>query len=91
MRISAVVIAGFLVCWSALEVVQTRHESRKLFVSLQGMEKQRDLLIDDWGRLQLEQATWGTHSRIEEVARDKLEMMLPESQNVKLLSKGIKP
>ncbi len=79
-------LIGMLVVWTALSVVGTRHENRKLFVQLQAMEAQRDLMNEDWGRFQLEQATWGTHSRIEEVAREKLEMELPVSENINLVN-----
>ncbi len=83
-----VIVLGVLVCWSAMQMVVARHESRHLFVALQKIEKQRDHLLDDWGRLQLEQATWGTHSRIEEVAREKLEMKLPINEHIELVSGG---
>jgi cell division protein FtsL len=86
MRFSFFLFLGALVVWSALSVVESRHESRKLFVELQRYEKQRDKMTEEWGRLQLEQATWGTYSRIEEVAREKLEMELPVTENIKLVN-----
>ena len=78
-------ISVFIV-WSALSVVEARHKSRKLFVELQAIEKQRDSMAEEWGRLQLEQATWGTYSRIEEVAREKLGMELPATENINLVN-----
>ncbi len=86
MRFSFFLFIGVMIVWSALSVVETRHESRKLFVELQLVEKQRDLMAVEWGRLQLEQATWGTYSRIEEVAREKLEMELPLTENINLVN-----
>ena len=86
MRFSFFLVIGLMVVWSALSVVETRHESRKLFVELQTIEKQRDFMAVEWGRLQLEQATWGTYSRIEEVAREKLEMELPLTENINLVN-----
>lgn len=62
---------------SALGVVFSTHESRKLFVELQGLQKVRDDLGAEWGRLQLEQSTWATHGRIEQIANNKLEMINP--------------
>jgi len=62
---------------SALGVVFSTHESRKLFVELQGLQKVRDDLSAEWGRLQLEQSTWATHGRIERIANNKLEMVNP--------------
>ncbi len=86
MKFSIFLFVGILIVWSALGVVESRHGSRKLFVELQSMEKQRDSMNENWGRLQLEQATWGTHSRIEEVAREKLEMELPITENINLVN-----
>jgi len=62
---------------SALGVVFSTNESRKLFVELQGLQKTRDELSADWGRLQLEQSTWATHGRIEQIANNKLDMVNP--------------
>ncbi len=62
---------------SALGVVQSKHESRKRFVELQRLYAQRDELNIEWGRLQLEQSTWATHGRIEQVAREQLRMAMP--------------
>jgi cell division protein FtsL len=63
-----------LVVMTALGVIYAKHENRKLYVQLRELQKQRDILDVDWGRLQLEQSTWATHSRIEEIARKKLGM-----------------
>ena len=72
---------------SALQVVVARHETRSLFVRLQGLERTRDKLNEEWGRLQLEQSTWATNDRIESVARTKLAMKMPEHSSVVLLAK----
>lgn len=86
MRFLIILSLAVLTVWSAISVVETRHESRKLFIALQTMEKERDLMNEDWGRLQLEQATWGIHSRIEQFAREKLEMELPVTEDIKLVN-----
>jgi cell division protein FtsL len=64
---------------SALGVVFSTHESRKLFVELQGLQKTRDESSAEWGRLQLEQSTWATHGRIERIANTKLDMVNPSA------------
>ncbi len=33
----------------------------------------------EWGQLQLEQSTWATHTRVEQIARDKLGMHAPRT------------
>ncbi len=70
---------------SALLVVDSRHQSRKIFVELQVLEKKRDAMHEEWGRLQLEQGTWATPSRIEEMASNKLEMISPQANTIKLV------
>lgn len=72
---------------SALQVVIARHETRRLFVDLQAMERTRDELKEEWGRLQLEQSTWAINDRIESVARSQLDMKMPEQSSVVLLAK----
>ena len=77
-------IAIFL---SALQVVIARHETRRLFVELQALERTRDELNEEWGRLQLEQSTWAINDRIEMFARTNLGMKMPEQNAVVLLAK----
>lgn len=62
---------------SALGVVMSRHEARKLFVEIQTLEQTRDDLNEEWTRLLLEQSTWATDMRIETIARNELGMRPP--------------
>lgn len=71
---------------SAIAVVVTRHESRTLFVELQALERERDRMNEEWGQLQLEQATWGTHARVEEIAHNKLQMVPPQPKSTVMVS-----
>jgi cell division protein FtsL len=72
---------------SAVEVVIARHETRKLFIEIQALEKDRDQLNEEWGRLQLEQSTWATDDRIESFARTRLGMKTPDEKSMVLLAK----
>lgn len=72
---------------SALQVVIARHDTRRLFVELQELERKNDQLNEEWGRLQLEQSTWAINDRIESFARTKLDMKMPEHSSVVLLAK----
>ena len=65
------------VVMSAMAVVYAKHQSRKLFVEVQGLEAERDEMNIEWGQLQLEQSTWATHGRVEELAREQLKMTTP--------------
>ncbi len=67
---------------SAISVVYVKHYNRKLFVELQQLEKQRDNMAVEWGQLQLEQATWATHIKIEPIAREMLDMITPDNNDV---------
>ena len=71
-----------LVLASAILLVYSKHQSRKVFVELQQLKRQVDGLNTEWSQLQLEQSAWSGHGRIEEVARKKLAMILPESDQV---------
>ena len=75
-------LLAILVFVSALGVVYSKHESRKLFVELDGLKKQRDEMNVEWGRLQLEQSTLATHSRIENTASKRLNMITPEYEKI---------
>jgi cell division protein FtsL len=72
---------------SALGVVYAKHHSRGLFTALQVELDVRDQLNVEWGQLQLEQSTWATHGRIEEVARGRLQMTLPDARSTVILLK----
>jgi len=67
---------------SALALVYTKHESRKLFVELEELTDERDELNIEWGQLQIEQSTWATHARIEQVAADDLQLTRPETAEI---------
>jgi cell division protein FtsL len=77
---------SLLVFISAIAVVLARHQSRKLFAELQGLEQQRDAMNEEWSQLQLEQAALGTHSRIEDFARHKLGMTVPPAEAIMVIT-----
>ena len=67
---------------TALLIVRDRHEHRQGFVALNRLEKARDELNIEFGRLQLEQATWAQANRIDQVARERLGMKFPEAEDI---------
>lgn len=67
---------------SAMALVYTKHESRKLFVELETLARERDELNIEWGQLQIEQSTWATHARIEQVASKNLSLTRPEATEI---------
>ncbi|MGH8282778.1 MAG: cell division protein FtsL [Gammaproteobacteria bacterium] len=73
--VMALLIAAMFL--SALAVIDARHENRMLFAQLQQARQQRDRINVEWGQLLLEQSTWSTHARIEQMATQKLDMQTP--------------
>ena len=67
---------------SAIGVVYARHRHRILFVELSRLEKVRDELNIEFGRLQLEQATVAESNRIDQIARMRLGMKFPEAGDI---------
>lgn len=70
---------------SALGVVRGKHEARNQFNELQKLTTQRDDLDIEWGQLQLEQSTWATHGRVEQVAHDNLGMVTPLASELRIV------
>jgi len=83
----AIVLLGLLlaVITSAIAVVWARQENRTLFMQLSKLQNQRDHLNVEFGRLELEQATWADPVRIESVARNKLGMVTPAPADIRLI------
>ena len=67
---------------TALVLVRDRHEHRLQFIALTKLEKARDELNIEFGRLQLEQATWAESNRVDQVARARLEMLFPRTEDI---------
>jgi cell division protein FtsL len=67
---------------SAVGVVYSRHRHRQAFIALSALESARDELNIEFGRLQLEQATWAETNRIDQIARNQLGMKFPEGADV---------
>ena len=77
-----VVCLALAVMFSAIAGVYARHESRRQFALLQQLTAERDELEVEWGRLQIEQSTWSTHARVEELARRKMRMRTPSAEEI---------
>ena len=64
---------------SAIGVVYSIQQSRELFVELTKLGNERDDLNFEFGRLELEQATWAENNRVEQIARGRLGMVSPNA------------
>ena len=80
--IAALVLANVV---TALALVRDRHEHRLQFIAMNKLEKARDDLNIEFGRLQLEQATWAESNRVDQVARARLGMVFPRTEDIVVL------
>ena len=78
-------IMALLVFISAMAVVFVRSANRQSFLALQAVTLERDRLSEEWGRLQLEHATWSLHDLVEYEARQKLQMIAPDPGDIVVL------
>ncbi len=72
---------------SALALIYTKHDSRKLFVELEDLTTERDELNIEWGQLQIEQSTWATHARIERLAVEEMSLVRPQSEEIYIIER----
>ena len=85
---SLLVVVFAAVCvMSAMAIVYTKHESRKLFIELESLAQERDDLNIEWGQLQIEQSFWSTHARIEKVASDDLSLVRPDPTEIYVIER----
>jgi len=74
-----------VVIFSAFSVVYVKDLNRRLFVQSQGLQQERNHMLTQWNKLLLEESTWGTQARIENLATNRLNMQLPKQSNIVLL------
>lgn len=75
----------FAVLVSAAGAVWTRHRARELFVELEQLNRDRQQLDVGWGQLQLEQSYWSQHAQVENTARRRLDMRLPDPAAIQVV------
>jgi len=71
-----------LVMLSAMAVVYVKYDARLMFNQLQKELREQDKLGVEWSRLQLEKNTWSSNSRIEKLARTKLNLQTPKPEQI---------
>ncbi len=77
-----VAVLTLLVFGSGLGLVYTHHTNRQLFIQWQKLQTERDHLESEWELLQLEQSTLVTEIAMEERARTRLNMHIPDPSDV---------
>jgi len=71
---------------SAVSIIYQSYEYRSLFHTQQQLVGQWDELQVEWGQLLLEQSALGANSRVEKLAKRKLAMHVPLSENVEMVT-----
>jgi len=89
-RLILLVISFVVIVFIAIKTVVHRHEARSLFVEMQKLEKERDVLAAQWSRLKLEQGTVLNQVSVERQARWDLGMKIPKASEVKMIREPLK-
>lgn len=77
-----VVLALLLVSATALAVVYSSFEARRLIAQHQQLLNEKNAMQVEWGQLLLEQSTWGSYNRVEQLAGSKLKMRVPSPNEI---------
>jgi cell division protein FtsL len=70
---------------SSLALIASQHQARKLYNELQVEQASAKRFEEELGRLQIEQSSWSTPTRIEKIARERLGMRLPDTHHTRIL------
>lgn len=81
-----VILAAILV-WILVAYVYTQNETRKVFAETQKIEKQILDINAEFARLQIEKSTLVANNRIEKVAREQLDMKMPEEEQILVITR----
>ena len=75
-------ILFILLCLSGLGEVYLEHQKRILFIEYQGLIKERDALKTEWKRIQIELSKLSSGLRLEDIARSKVNMRIPNPSTI---------
>ena len=68
-------------------MVFIKHESRELFIELEGLKQARDELNIQWSELKSLENRWANPVRIEQLAEENLEMHKPNIESMRIYKK----
>jgi cell division protein FtsL len=83
-RLNLLLLLGLVGC--ALGVITSQHHARKAFGELESEQAVGAKLATELTQLQLEQGTWATHKRVEQVATRRLGMRAPDAASTVVVS-----
>jgi cell division protein FtsL len=67
---------------SSVSVVYSQYQARTLFIEIQRLKVSLDRYETEWGQLQLELMTLSEHSRIEDQAHSRLNLVTPKYNEI---------
>lgn len=79
------IILAALVLLSAVAVVYVKDLHRRDFIEYQMIQDAQNQLYVDWGKLLLEQSTWSTQARVQNIAEQRLNMEMPLPNQVVII------
>ena len=82
-RLSLFLLVALTAC--ALGLVSSQHQARKLFAEMEQEQERSRTLEVEFGQLQLEQSTWATHARVQQIAAQSLRMRVPDARHIELV------
>ena len=74
-----------LICMSGLGEVYLEHQKRILFIEYQNLIKERDALKTEWQRIQIELSQLSSGLRLEDIARSKVKMSIPNPNSINII------
>lgn len=83
--VSVIGALTLLVVISAMMVIFSAYEYRRLFNQHQVLVSQWDELQVEWGQYLLEQSVWSSQNRIEALASDQLNMVVPDTATIEIV------
>tara|TARA_X000001036_G_scaffold237968_1_gene221973 strand:- start:33 stop:338 length:306 start_codon:yes stop_codon:yes gene_type:complete len=89
LRWPQLLVAGLMVVClvSGIGVVYSVHTTRMLYSEIQSLQTEQDRLDSDYEKLLLEQSAWAAYTRVDELSRDELNMVSPDTDAIVMVQK----
>lgn len=76
----------FALLLSALSLIYVTNNARSLNAAMEQSVMERDHLSVEWGQLLLEKSTWLMQARVQQVAEQRLDMVVPDNKSVVMIN-----
>lgn len=80
-----VALLWMLVIASCVAVIFSAHKNREKFNQLEQLKREQYAQEVEWSQLLLEQSTWSSYNRIENQAKQRLQMKSPDVKELVLI------